>query len=403
MSFLSKIFSRAPKAALPTLEALLEARGLAPDLPGLPGLGPDFEHLDSPEEREAWVDALKALHEAGAELPGPWTEVLDQLQAELVPIWQAEREGSFHRPVAEGVTRRFRVGLRVVRPADLVLWHVDREEVVERATDALREASQGSGFERLPSGIYRAVYADGQAAARLLLPELWCNLFPGQNTFVTVPRQDTLLVAPQVLLPKLVESTQQALRSPGGLRVAGTLLQWVNGQLTPANLQDPHPMAQAQREFRQMDLLEAYAAQAQDLPPSLGLPAPVGLLTTQQGRTYTMATWTAGAPVLLPEADLLAFLGPEQEPLGIYQRQTLPRIPELRGEPVEIWGPRRTRYVGFPSAEQLERLEVLVNAEQMRAMMPKRQSPTPAPAQPAAPPSRPPHLHGVSLGVQDGD
>lgn len=382
MAFLQNLFSRTPKDPLPDLEALLEARGLSKELPGLDKLSPDFEHLGEVRGREAWADAVASLHKEGQDLPDPWLESLEHLLPELLPAWQAEREGCFQRPVADGLCQRIRTGERIVRPEDLVLWQVDAQEVLERALDHLREQSKGGGFERQASGIYKATYGDGRDSARILLPELWSNTFPGQNLFVTVPTAHTLLVSPQVLLPKLLEATQQMLKSAPEGRLVGVMYQWVHGSLIPANLQDPHPMAQAQRELRQMDFLAALSAQEASLDPAQGFPAPVGILTTQQGRTHTVATWPAGKSVLLPEADLIAFEGPGQAPLGVFWRQHLPRIGELKGVPFPIWGPRRQCYDGFPTAEQLERMEVFATAEQMRAIKAQAGSARPAPAPP---------------------
>ena len=69
--------------------------------------------------------------------------------------------------------------------------------------------------------------------------------------------------------------------------------------------------------------------------------------------------------MLLPETDLVGFVTADGRPLGIYFRQTLPRISELRSTPVDIWGPRRLRYEGFPTAVQLARLEWFATPEQM--------------------------------------
>jgi hypothetical protein len=79
-----------------------------------------------------------------------------------------------------------------------------------------------------------------------------------------------------------------------------------------------------------------------------------------------------------------------------------------------MWGPRRVRYEGFPTPEQLARLEQFATAEQMKALQaqpgaqpgarpaaPKAAAPTGTPfsAQGAAP--LPKHLRGAGLGVQD--
>ncbi len=182
----------------------------------------------------------------------------------------------------------------------------------------------------------------------------------------------------------------------------------------PANLQDPHPIAPAQRELRQSDVLHAYAAQEPGLDPNQGTIAPVGMLRTQQGRAISYTVWNEGQPVQLPETDMIIFVGAQKRPLGMYIRQTLPRISELKGVPVEIFGPRRVRYEGFPTTEQLARLECSATGEQVMEIFKNQQSgggrPAPVSPKTARPPQPsgeaspvPPHLRGLNLGVQSKD
>ena len=409
MSLLSRFFKRPETVALPEREDLFRERGLPLEIPGLePFLGV-FEHLHA-EERVRWADAVAELHRNQWPFPPSWTDAQFEVIPEIVPTWRAERDRRYYRPVIEGLSERIRVQGEVVPLAWLSLWDVNLAEVMERALDHLRANSKGKAFERLPSGIYRSAYRDGLDAARILLPELWSNTFPGQNTFVAIPSEDQLLVAPQVLLPKLVEAIGQALATPTGLRVQSEILQFVNQKLLPAHLQDPHPIAQPQRELRQNDLLEAYRAQEDHLEPELGAPAQLSLLKTSQGRSVSMALWVEGQPALVPECDSIGFIAKNGQPLGIYFRQTLPRIPELKGAPVDIWGPRRQRYEGFPTREQLERLEVFATPDQMAQMFKKALPEKPAPPKPTAglmpPPAAsgsspvPQHLRGQVLGMQ---
>lgn len=417
MSFFSRFFSRTETVPLPELDALLDARGVPLDLPGLEPFRADFGHLDA-HEREAWGEAIGALHAAGLPLPEPWLDAQHELMPELVPAWQAEREGRFFVPFIQGLSQRVRCRGEVAPEPWLALWEQDEAALLERALEHLRAASQGKPFQKRPDGLYQSAFGDGNDAARLLLPECWENLFPGQNLFLAVPRQDLLLVAPQVLLPKLVEAIGRALDEANAERprLQATILQGVDGKLLPANLQDPHPIAQPQRELRQSDLVEAYKAQEADLDPELGQPGPVGLLRTQQGRSMTFTLWVEGATNLLPETDVVGFVNAKGQALGLYFRQTLPRIHEIRGSSVELWGPRRVRFEGFPNPEQLGRLEGFATAEQMTQIFKgpagaaRPSVARPQPGNSAQSPSTfsssspvPDHLRGQSLGVQDGE
>jgi len=409
MSFLSKFFARADVAPLPSLGELFLERNLPEEIPGLAPFIDVFEHLHA-EERVHWADAVAELHQKGWPFPPAWVDAQFEVILEVVPTWRAEREQRFYRPVIEGLSERIRVGEEALPEPWLALWDVSLDNVLDRALDHLRDRSKGKSFERLPSGIYRSTYDDGFDAARILLPELWANLFPGQNTFVAIPCEGVFLAAPQILLPKLVEAVGQSLATPSGPRVQAVILQYVNEKLLPANLQDPHPIAQPQRELRQSDILEAYRTQDEDLDPELGLAAPLTLLKTSQGRSVSMALWAEGKPALLPESDTIGFVSKSGQPLGVFFRQTLPRIPELKGSVINIWGPRRMRYEGFPTDKQLGLLEVFATAEQMAQIFKGDAPARPGPPSPNAAQTPPPvssnsspvpqHLRGQSLGMQ---
>ena len=411
MSLLSRFFAPTPRQPLPTLEEILGPRGVPLDLPGLEAHREEFEHLGA-AERATWGDALQNLLSHGWPLPPVWLDAQYDLSPRLVPTWVAERDGYFYRPTFEGLSLRVESAGQVIPEAWLSLWGVTWEDVLERGLDQLREKSKDRPFQRQPSGIYRAAFGDGHAAARFLLPELWQGLFPGQNLFIALPAEDELLVAPQVLLPQLVDAVLKSLGSPGP-RLMATIYQRVNDHYLPANLQDPHPMAQPQRELRQADLMAAYQAQDDHLPADLGDPVPTGVLHTQQGRSLSYAFWKEGRPVLLPEVDLVGFVRPDGKPLGMYFRQTLPRITELHGTTIDFWGPRRIRYEGFPTVAHLDRLERFATAEQMIELFrPNNARPRPqavprpdqaSSASGAGASPVPAHLRGLSLGVQDND
>lgn len=410
MGFFDRFRSRADEAPLPGLDTLLEARGLPAGLPGLEALRPAFEAHRRAEEREAWADAVAEAHALGLPLPEPWIDAQDHLLPELVPTWRAEREGRWSRSFIDGLSQRIRVGEVVMPGAWLKLWDQPADDVLDLALDHLCRRSEGS-FTRLPSGIYQAPWRDGADAARLLLPETWHGLFKDQHPFLAIPTAGTLLAAPQILLPKLMEEVGRVLQA-GAPPLQLAVLERIGDKLVTARLQEPHPMSAPQRELKHLDYLEALRRQQEDLDPALGRPAVVTMLKTNQGKPLTMALWEAGAPVLLPETDLIGFLGAGGEPLGLFARQTLPRIHEIRGEAVDIWGPRRVRYEGFPTEEQISRLERFATGEQMRGLLapPAERRAAPRPSSASAAPAvaqvgsaLPSHLRGAGLGVQDAD
>ncbi len=410
MGFFDRFRSRADEAPLPGLNDLLEARGLPLDLPGLGDLVPGFEAHRKADEREAWVDALAELQAQGLPLPQPWIDAQDHLLPELVPAWVAEREGRWCRGFIEGLSQRIKVGETVMPAAWLKLWDQPADDVLELALNHLRHRSEG-GFERLPSGIYRGPWRDGLDAARLLLPELWHGLFKGQHPFLAIPAADTLLAAPQILLPKLMDEVGRSMQS-GAPALQLAVMERIDDTLMTARLQDPHPMSAPQKELKHLDLLEALRQQERDLDPALGRPTAVAMVKTGQGKPLTMAAWSAGAPALLPETDIIAFSTAAGEPLGAYVRQTLPRIHELKGEVVAIWGPRRVRYEGFPTAEQLARLECFATAEQMKSLQsgpgarpaaPRQTAPGGGGVSSQGAPLLPRHLRGAGLAVQDSE
>ena len=404
MGFLDKLLKRGPAASLPRLDALLEGRSLPFPAEELAPHREAYEHLHEAAACEAWVEALATLAAKGLPLPDVWDDAQEAILPELVPAWVAERESGFSRLCIEGLRMRLRLGdradSRVVQPADLTLWDITDDTAVEHALENLKRRSAGGGFERLPSGIYGGTWKDGLDAERLLLPELWKDVLKDQRPFMAAPHAACLLIAPQVLLPKLVEAVGQELGR--GPLIQAALFERIQDQWLPARLQEPHPIAFPQKELKGMDLIQALRVQAMDLDPALGTPAPMGNLRTQDGRPLTVATWTAGSPCLLPsDCDLIAFMTADGAPLGIYWRASLPRLTELKGEAVAIWGPRRVRFERFPTGEEREDLERYADAQQTLQIL-KGQSGRPAPKPAPDPNALPAHLQG-KLGTQSED
>ncbi|MDR0498224.1 MAG: hypothetical protein LBH03_00630 [Holophagales bacterium] len=418
MSFFSRFFFFLKDQNLPTLAELLQARGIPTEMPGLnDDFLRDFSLLKA-KERESTADAIAALFRQGLPLPLPWREAQYELFPQIVPTWQGEREPYYYRPCFDNLCKRILSAGKPVPQEWFAIWDIPEDDVMDLAMDHLEEVTKDKPFVRLPSGIYRSDFGDGLDASRILLPNYWNQLFPGQNTFVAIPKPDTLLVSPQVLLPKLADAIGAAIKNTDTNILVVTMYQWVDSKLMPASLQDPHPMIQPQREFRQLDTMAAYNAQVAELEKmQIGVPCPLGIIKTQQGRTLTMATWIEGKPALVPDSDLIGFISSAGRPLGLYWRQTLPRLQRLKGTIVEIWGARRLRFEEFPSLDELEQLECLAHADvhaqivnpqtaqQSRPAPNKLQSQQSHAASATASSNSPvpAHLRGLSLGVQSDD
>lgn len=399
MGFLDSLFRRSSAPALPGLEALLAGEGLEGVPEGLEAHLEEFDHLHDLETRQAFARAAAALLRSGQAFPPVFEDLHGRLFPEVVAAWRADREPFWRRRFLEGMAMRLTVDGAPIRSEWLALWGRGEEEVVDQALEALRPGLDRA-WDRLPSGIYRSPWHDGRDAARLLLSDSYAAPFADQTTFLAAPHGGVVYAAPQPLLPRLMEAVQAELgKAP---LVMGALLQRIDDKLVPARLQDPHPMAASQRELKQLDQLEAMKAQGEDLDPALGLPAQAGLIRTKD-RTFTIATWPEqDQAVLLPEVDLLLMVDRQGQPLGLFSRSSLPRIARLKAEPVAIWGPRRSRIEGFPTAEELARLDCAANAEQTLAFFGAK---APAPpkkdllnTQPL--PSLPQHLRG-QVGKQD--
>jgi hypothetical protein len=114
---------------------------------------------------------------------------------------------------------------------------------------------------------------------------------------------------------------------------------------------------------------------------------------------------------------LIGFISSKGRPLGLYWRQTLPRLQRIKGGAVDIWGPRRLLFDEFPNAEELGELECFAPADvHAQVLNPQAAKPgRPSQGKPQAQQSHdasasvssnspvPAHLRGLSLGVQGED
>ena len=208
MAFLSRFFQSTPKQVLPTLEEILGARNL-PVGPARAGAAPGGI---SPSGRRGACP----LGRCRPGTDGPRLAAAAPVGRGPVPSGPAAgaqlegRAGRLLLPPLPGGAGPAHGGVRPdhARPlADPLGRHLGgpagpQHGPVAGAFPALPLPAPAQ--RHLPGRL-----PDGHSAARFLLPELWRGLFPGQNIFLAIPSEDELYVAPQVLLPQLVETITQ--------------------------------------------------------------------------------------------------------------------------------------------------------------------------------------------------
>lgn len=247
-------------------------------------------------------------------------------------------------------------------------WGISMDEALAIARDNLRAATP-QAFEEVFTGLYIGRWSDGYDISRALLPDVLQRApVKGQPVFM-IPTNDVLLVAgdrDEPALRQMVELSFQA--QENGRAVSSQMLTYQDQRIVPFASSDEELLARL-ATLDHLLLQGAYHAQKELLDKIHDERSEDVFVATfmlyeladSGGRTFSMCSWTQTIDSLLPKTDRVALvqLGPD----GVSHTRLVEwaEITATVGgllEQVSLYPPRY-RTLGFPSPEQLARMNVL--------------------------------------------
>ena len=264
---------------------------------------------------------------------------------EHLAVGLVEDEGDRFVPVTEA--RRAATGL----PAD---------QALERARGNLADRSRAR-LSCVVAGLYASPWQDEHDAARLLLPECVDRLPVCGEPVLMVPHRDHLLAAgadDPTALAAMLELCRALLEAPDF--VSGVPLVRHGGGYTPFRPEPEHPLHGAFAELRVAQMVREHAQQRGWLEARLGgqglFVASLRGIETRSGLA-SYCVWSRGAPSLLPRAELVAVLDPDEPGPPIVVRWD--DVMAIAGDALVPLGdtyPPRYRTRAFPAASTLSAL-----------------------------------------------
>lgn len=302
----------------------------------------------------------------------PLTGSYEDLAPLLIPVVRGERDMDVFRPAGggDGPIRRLAgpLWLMVAFDRPHSIQYVDQgqldelgrpfEDLLARAVENLR-GRPGGEFERQKAGYYLLDYSDVYATSRLLQPELFQALpFKGAPVAMAAARGVVLVADSED--PAALQAMAEF-----GAHVVGSDTRPI--AFTPLILQDgawapfePGPEAPLALQFLPVNQrIWDYGLQEEALAADLETRAEglhvAGLDALNDGaRIVTFATWTDGAPTLLPRADALVLADGEGRRL-LRRWEDVEAVCGVFAQEPDL-DPPRYRTGAPPDAEALRRL-----------------------------------------------
>ncbi len=253
-----------------------------------------------------------------------------------------------------------------VTPPRLEEWGVSADDVFAAARQNLAELAEQSLRQHWPDGnaMVRMVDSgDGYFTSLLLAPGWLAGVSErmGEPVVAFVPDVNTVLLCPAdggaaTALHTIVESEfSEAARSISLVGyIAGD-----GGRVVPYAPPPGHPAHPAAQRARVLLTVTQYRSQTEWLSAQYaehGIDVYVGGLLAAAGADeppFTVASWGDGIESLLPEADFIAFAGPD----GVWGRvpwDAVARLVPLAPEP--LLTPARYRVGGWPAPDVMQQL-----------------------------------------------
>lgn len=247
-------------------------------------------------------------------------------------------------------------------------WGISMDEALAIARDNLRGATP-QAFEEVFTGLYIGRWSDGYDISRALLPDVLQRApIKGQPVFM-IPTNDVLLVAgdrDEPALRQMVELSFQAQET--GRAVSSQILTYQDQRIVPFVSSDEELLARL-ATLDHLLLQGAYHAQKELLDKIHEERSEDVFVATfmlyeladSGGRTFSMCSWTQTIDSLLPKTDRVALVQLGADGVSHTRLVEWAEIMATVGgllEQVSLYPPRY-RTLGFPSPEQLARMNVL--------------------------------------------
>lgn len=230
---------------------------------------------------------------------------------------------------------------------------ISADEALAYARKNLAQRSQGC-LTRVAAGLYASPWQDEHDAARILIPHCIEGLPLAGEPVLMVPHRDHLIAAgadDPVALAAMLELSRALLEAPDF--VSSVPLVCRDGSWIPFCPGPEHPLHEAFAELRVAQLVREHAQQRGWLEARLGgqdvFVASFRGVETQSGLA-SYCVWSRGVPSLLPRAELVAVLDPDDPGPPLMVRWD--DVMDIAGEaliPLEGTYPPRYRTRAFPA------------------------------------------------------
>jgi hypothetical protein len=250
-----------------------------------------------------------------------------------------------------------------VLPDQLERWGISFDEALRSARANLRDRTTGT-FRRHGDGVFVSPWQDAYDASRLVLTELISRLDVQGDPVALLPHRDHLIVTGSDDadgLRRAAELAEPLLREQR--RETGYAFVWRDGEWQPFQPPERHVARRGFARLAQLTICLDYEQQGAALQEKVGGDAfvsPQRLFEREAGDALvSVATWTAGVPTYLPQADQIAFvqIGEGDDPRDVVSVAWDDAVAEVG----DLMRPQRMRperwfVEAFPDDEQLARL-----------------------------------------------
>ncbi|QXI26188.1 DUF1444 family protein [Pseudomonas vanderleydeniana] len=247
-------------------------------------------------------------------------------------------------------------------------WGVTLDEALAIAVQNLRETTP-EAFEEIIPGLYLGRWGDGYDISRVLLPDVLQRApIKGRPVFM-IPSNDVLMVTGDKDEPGIGQMVEVAFKAmENGRAVSSQIYTYQDQHIVPFQAQDEalkarlatleHLLLQGTYHTQKELLDKIHEEQQQDVFVASYM---LYQQSENDGRTFSMCSWTQGVDSLLPKTDRVVLVEPQADGGARTQvfewNELAPHVGALL-TPADVYPPRY-RTAGFPGSEQLKALTPL--------------------------------------------